>query len=178
MAQAFVRKVQQLQLQLFRRHCSVLLSQSNRWICHIFPPGSAKFMARMSVRLPLTSKTDASFIATINLKRPASLFQHRRLFSGTGSKFKARKSPKPDTWITRKQRSASERKLKAKLMCSCVLRDGGRCKVLTQGAAHTRCFMLLTVASWDPVWNRDVCASAQCLYYNQDNQEIREKVPK
>lgn len=69
--------------------------------------------------------------------RPALLFHHRRLFSGTGSKFKVRKSRKPDTWITRKQRSASEMKLNAKPVCSWVLPDRGRCKVLTQ-RGHTQ----------------------------------------
>lgn len=137
MGQAFARKVQQLLL--FRCHCSVLLSHSNRWFYHIFPPGSAKFMARISIRLPLMSKTDASFIATINLIRPASLLHHRRLFSGTGSKFKARKSRKPDVWITGKRRSAPETILNAKPVCSRVLPDRGRCRVLTQGATHRRC---------------------------------------
>lgn len=104
----------------------------------IFPPGSAKSMARISIRPPLTSETEASFIAGINLIRPALLFHHWKLFSGTKSKFKARRSRKPDTWITRRQRSASEMKLKAKSVCSRVLPDRGRREILTQGATHRR----------------------------------------
>lgn len=119
--------------------CYILVSHSKRSFQHIFPPGSAKSMAWIWIKPPLRSETEASFIATRNLIRPALVFHQRKLFSGTKSKFKARRSRKPDTWITRKQRSASEMKLKAKSVCSCVLPDRGACKILTQGATHRRC---------------------------------------
>lgn len=165
-AQALVRYVQEQLLLLLKRRRSVLLSRYNCWFQHIFLTGSAKFTARISIRLPLTSKTEVSFMATINLLRPALLFHHRKLFSGTESKFKARKSRKPDTWITRKQRSASERKLRAKPVRSCVLPDRGRCNVLTRGATHrccqsrSRCCFILLYFPSVSFWS---CLKQGCL---------------